>query len=126
MAKQIPMLSEWCLQKFPGNYFEFFLNSCTFGHLKVTNFKKYYFDRILGESEITKVWVDIQLVEYRSMFEKADRLDISAIPTLMKTSKNFKNVHSTFYACQGKSVCPSQNEASSKNSCHTYEYSNYV
>lgn len=60
--------------------------------------------RMLGEAETHKLWVDIQLIEYRSIMEKANALGFSTIPSLLQGSKEFAFVYSTFFSAQGKSV----------------------
>ena len=59
---------------------------------------------LLGEIQSIKLWTDIQLVEYRSIFEKFNASSIYCLPSLLQNSHESKFAYKLFLQCQGKSL----------------------
>lgn len=60
--------------------------------------------RKIGEIEILKVWIDVQLSEYRYMFEKARIVGLDTVPNLLQHAPEFAAALKLFVSCQGRSV----------------------
>jgi hypothetical protein len=57
-----------------------------------------------GEIESMKLWTDVQLVEYRSIFEKFNASNIYCLPVLLQKCNEFQISYKLFLSCQGKSL----------------------
>ena len=57
-----------------------------------------------GEIESMKLWTDVQLVEYRSIFEKFNASNIHCLPALLQKCNEFQISYKLFLSCQGKSL----------------------
>jgi len=57
-----------------------------------------------GEIESLKLWADVQLTEYRSIFEKFNSSNIHCLPVLLQKCREFQTSYQLFLSCQGKSL----------------------
>jgi hypothetical protein len=73
--------------------------------------------RKLGALEALKVFVEVQLGEYRAIFEGIGILSANTFPALMESCSEFKECYKLFLSCQGTIVEVSGRIASVKDRC---------
>ena len=54
--------------------------------------------------EVVKVWIEVQLIEYRSIFENFLALGLNTLNHIHSQNPEFHAVYEQFTACQGKTV----------------------
>lgn len=74
----------------------------------------------MGEIEAMKVWAEVQMVEYRAIFERVNASSITALPSLTQTVKSFEASYNTFVACQGCCASLTANLGNVKIKCERY------
>jgi hypothetical protein len=62
------------------------------------------FARILGELELSVMLFDIQLLEFRVIFEKINLMSVSTLPSLVNNNKTFADAFTQFTFCQSRSI----------------------
>ena len=75
----------------------------------------------LGEIDTLKLWIDVQLGQYRSIFEKINSLSISMLPNLMKNSSSFEDSYEAFVSCSGRQVEAQGRFTALKERCKRYQ-----
>lgn len=61
-------------------------------------------NRQYGEIEACKIGVDLQLHEYRALFERINAISIHELANTMKESADFSNCYKYYLSCQGQIV----------------------
>ena len=74
-----------------------------------------------GEIESLKLWVEIQLGQYRTIFERVNALHIAMIPNMLKASDAFEEAYQVFVSCSGRSVEAHSRFTALKNRCKRYK-----
>jgi len=74
-----------------------------------------------GEIESLKLWVDIQLGQYRAIFERVNAMNITMIPNMLKASNAFEEAYRVFVSSSGRSVEAHSRFTALKNRCKRYK-----
>jgi len=74
-----------------------------------------------GEIESLKLWVDIQLGQYRTIFERVNAMNITMIPNMLKASNAFEEAYETFVSSSGRTVEAHSRFTALKNRCKRYK-----
>jgi hypothetical protein len=73
-----------------------------------------------GEIEGLKLWVDVQIGQYRAIFDRVNSLNINMIPSMVKASDVFEESYEVFLSCSGRSVEAQARFTALKNRCKRY------
>lgn len=61
--------------------------------------------RNVAEIEVSAVWSDIQLMEYRDMFHKFHHMGIPNMKQMIKSCTAYRMSQQKFVACENIAVC---------------------
>ena len=74
-----------------------------------------------GEIEALKLWNDIQLGQYRVIFERVNAMNITMIPGMLKFSAAFDEAYQVFTSSSGRTVEAHARFTALKNRCKRYK-----
>ena len=77
--------------------------------------------RKVGEIESMKLWVEIQLIEFRAIFTRINAPSITALPELLMDSKALNNSYQLILSIQGKMVELGKRLEELRKYCQKYE-----
>jgi hypothetical protein len=60
--------------------------------------------RLMGEVEVVKLWIDMQLLQYRSIFESYIALNLNTFSSSPEINNEYQEVYNTYISCQSVSV----------------------
>ena len=73
-----------------------------------------------GEIEVLKLWVEVQLGQYRIIFERVNSMKITMIPSMVRVSQVFEEAYETFVSSSGRAVEAQSRFTALKNRCKRY------
>lgn len=74
-----------------------------------------------GSIEAGKITIDLEMFEFRSLFERINAQGMKELHTLMQESSDFEYCYKYFVACQGKSVEINQRLSNCRERCLRYK-----